>query len=151
MVQLKILNFFMTGRRNRAQTATKFGKRCLPNWFFPLRPRRSFPQGISHRESRYLAQKRGKFFLPWLYYGSKNGIERIFGLSKQPQNSVRTSLVPLSICLREVRACGDAGVLGRHKHCGVAPTPTGLREQSAKAWSPLNNKNRGRQSSRGQL
>ena len=73
----------MTGRRNRAHAPSRFfpaGK----VWFLPPRP--SLPSGF--------------------IFGSKNGIERIFSLSKQPQNSVRTSLVPLSICLWEVRACG---------------------------------------------
>ena len=90
----------MTGRRNRAHAAAKFGKRCLPNWFFPLRPRRYFRAA----EIRYLPRKRGKFFLPWLYYGSKNGIEKIFYFSKQPQNSVRTSFGCRSVCLREIFA-----------------------------------------------
>ena len=39
----------------------------------------------------------------------RNGTERISSQSEQPQNSVRTSLVPLSICLCEALACGVAG------------------------------------------
>ena len=46
-------------------------------------------------------------------YGSKNGTARIFSFSEQPQNSVRTSLVPLSICLWEVLACGASKTLRR--------------------------------------
>ena len=58
----------------------------------------------AHAPSRFLPPRPS---LPsGFIFGSKNGIERIFSLSKQPQNSVRTSLVPLSICLWEVRACG---------------------------------------------
>ena len=75
----------------------------------------------------------------WLYYGSKNGIEKIFGLSEQPQNSVRTSLVPLSICLCKVRTCGASSTL-RCKRCGVnvgaswAPPPTKLLEAFAETF-----------------
>ena len=57
----------------------------------------------------------------------RNGTVEIFSFSEQPQNSVRTSLVPLSICLREIRACGASKTL-RRQHCGVAPTPTWLHE-----------------------
>ena len=103
-------------------------------WFLPPRPRRYFPHGNSRRESRYLAQKRDKYFdaisrqifLPFGFlYGSKNWLAKIFGFSEQPYNSVRTSLVRCSICLWEFRACGASKTL-RCKHCGVAPTPTGL-------------------------
>ena len=56
----------------------------------------------AHAPSRFLPPRPS---LPsGFIFGSKNGIERIFSLSKQPQNSVRTSLVPLSICLWEIRA-----------------------------------------------
>ena len=64
----------MTGRRNRAQTPSRF-----------LPPRPSLPLAF--------------------LYGSKNWLAKIFSLSEQPWNSVRTSLVPLSICLCEVRDC----------------------------------------------
>ena len=97
----------MTGRRNRAHAAAKFGKRCLPNWFFPLRPRRSFPQG----KSLFDAFTRQIFLHVWLYYGSKNGIQIISNHSKQPQNSVRTSFGCRSICLRKVFACGGRRVV----------------------------------------
>ena len=71
----------MTGRRNRAPNAAKFGKRCLPNWFFPP----CAPADLSRRESRYLARLRGKYFLRLAFYMDyKNGIERIFSFSKQP-------------------------------------------------------------------
>ena len=96
----------MTGRRNRAQAAAKFGKRCLPNWFLPPRPRRSFPQGISHRESRYLARSRGKYFLRLAFYmDQKNWIQRISNFSEQPRGSVRTSFGCRSICLPKDFAC----------------------------------------------
>ena len=39
------------------------------------------------------------------YMDYKNWIAKILSRSEQPQNSVRTSLVPLSICLREVLVC----------------------------------------------
>ncbi len=48
----------MTGRRNRAHAAAKFGKLCLPNWFFPP----CAPADLSRRESRYLPRLRGKYF-----------------------------------------------------------------------------------------
>ena len=38
------------------------------------------------------------------YMDYKNWIAKILSRSEQPQNSVRTSLVPLSICLWKVRA-----------------------------------------------
>ena len=99
----------------------------------PLRPRRSFPQGISRRESRYLAQKRDKYFdaisrqifLPFGFlYGSKNWLAKIFGFSEQPYNSVRTSLVPLSICLWEIFSGGGRRVTGASK----VPPPTKFLE-----------------------
>ena len=43
-------------------------------------------------------------------YGSKNGIQRISGFSEQPHSSVRTSLVPLSICL-----CGVFDLTATHR------------------------------------
>ena len=130
----------MTGRRNRIHTATNFGLRhsagrmpCKPksgtfslrekSGSSPLRPRRSFPQGISHRESRYLTRSRGKyFFLLALYLDQKNWTQRISNFSKQPRGSVRTSFGCCSICLRNFL------VAGRRKRCGVAPPPTGSLE-----------------------
>ena len=53
--------------------------------------------------------------LPWLYYGSKNGIEKIFGLSEQPQSSVRTSLVAVLFVCGKSGLAWDAGLPGRRK------------------------------------
>ena len=124
----------MNGRRNRAH-APKQTLACgsLPascrhdalqaKYFLPPRPRRSFPQGISHRESRYLTRSRGKyFFLLALYLDQKNWTQRISNFSKQPRGSVRTSFGCCSICLRNFL------VAGRRKRCGVAPPPTGSLE-----------------------
>ena len=108
----------MTGRRNRAQAP----KQTLACGILPCKPKSGTfslreksgsspraPADLSRRESRYLARLRGKYFLRLAFYMDyKNGIERIFSFSKQPWNSVRTSLVPLSICLWEVLACGDS-------------------------------------------
>ena len=129
----------MTGRRNRAQAATKFGKRCLPNWFLPPAPPPIFPAGnFPKGKSLFDAISRQIFLPSGFIMDQKNWTAKSFSFSEQPQNSVRTSLVPLSICLWEVRACvgrrGCQGVVnaaastGRRKRCGVAPPPTGLRE-----------------------
>ena len=115
----------------------------------PLRPRRSFPQGISRRESRYLAQKRDKYFdaisrqifLPFGFlYGSKNWLAKIFGFSEQPYNSVRTSLVPLSICLLEFFSCGASKTL-RCQRCGVnaAASPRCLHRRNEIMQSIVSN------------
>ena len=62
----------------------------------------------------------------FIYY--KNWLAKSFSFSEQPQSSVRTSLlVPLSICLCEIHACGDAGLPGHRKHCGVNTAVSTLR------------------------
>ena len=144
----------MTGRRNRAHAPKQtlackaFRRRNagrMPRakkrdifpagkvWFLPPRPRRYFPHGNSRRESRYLAQKRDKYFdaisrqifLPFGFlYGSKNWLAKIFGFSEQPYNSVRTSLVRCSICLWEVFSGEGRRVTGASK----VPPPTKFLE-----------------------
>ena len=105
----------MTGRRNRAHAAAKFGKLCLPNWFFPP----CAPADLSRRESRYLPRLRGKyFFLLALYMDYKNWIAKVFIFSEQPQSSVLTSFGCCSICLRKFFSCGASW----------APPPTRLWE-----------------------
>ena len=61
----------------------------------PLRPRRSFPQG----KSLFDAFSRQIFLPSGFIMDQKNWTAKSFSFSEQPQNSVRTSLVPLSICL----------------------------------------------------
>ena len=95
----------MTGRRNRAQAAAKFGTLRLQNWFFPRAPadlsRREFPEGkvVIWRVHAANFSSRLAF-----YMDQKNWTVKSFSLSEQPQGLVRTSFGCCSICSWEIRA-----------------------------------------------
>ena len=93
----------MTGRRNRAQ-APKQTLACgsLPAWCLASQKAGHFPCGKS------LVPPPAPLSSIGFLYGSKNGIQRISSLSKQPYSLVQTSFGCWSICLREIRDCGDS-------------------------------------------
>ena len=125
----------MTGRRNRAPNAAKFGTLRLPNWFFPPRPRRSFPQGklLFDAISRQI-------FLPLAFYmDQKNWLAKSFGFSEQPQNSVRTSFGCCSICLREFFSCGNSRISGSSKTLRRRVDPYGFAKNFLLAGFQIKN------------
>ena len=114
----------MTGRRNRAQAATKFGKRCLPNWFFPPAPPPIFPAGnFPKGKSLFGAFTRQIFLHVWLYYGSKKLDTENFKLQRTAMKFganiiwLPVYLFAKSSCLRGVENAAASTL--RRQRCGV--------------------------------
>ena len=137
----------MTGRRNRAPNAAKFGKRCLPNWFFPpCAPAdisaqrkfvicRDFAANISsigffiwikkwNTENFKLKRIAVKFSanINWLLVYLFAGSSRLRG-----RRVTGSSRAPTPTWLCEIHVRGSSSTL-RCQRCGVAPPHTGLRE-----------------------
>ena len=111
MVRLKIFYFFMTGRRNRAQTPSRF-----------LPPRPSPPFGFLYGSKKWIAKTFSFSEQP------RNSVRTSFGCWSICLWEVRA-------CVGR-RVTGSSSTL-RCQHCGVAPTPTWLHEAFAETLKKL--------------